>query len=82
MAGQVTIGINIDSTGATQPLRAVKQGAEATSQAIDKLNATTRAVGDKFKIAANGIKYFTDETGIARAENGRFLSSTERAAAG
>lgn len=82
MAGQVTIGINIDSTGATQPLRAVKQGAEATSQAIDKLNATTKAVGDKFKIAANGIKYFTDETGRARAENGRFLSSTERAAAG
>ena len=82
MAGQVTIGINIDSSGATQPLRAVKQGAEATSQAIDKLNATTKAVGDKFKIAANGIKYFTDETGRARAENGRFLSSTERAAAG
>jgi tape measure domain-containing protein len=82
VAGQVTIGINIDSTGATRPLRAVKQGAEATSQAIDKLNATTKAVGDKFKIAANGIKYFTDETGRARAENGRFLSSTERAAAG
>jgi len=82
MAGQVTIGINIDSSGATQPLRAVKQGAEATSQAIDKLNATTKAVGDKFKIAANGIKYFTDATGRARAENGRFLSSSERAAAG
>lgn len=82
MAGQVTIGINIDSRGATQPLRAVKQGAEATSQAIDKLNATTKAVGDKFKIAANGIKYFTDATGRARAENGRFLSSSERAAAG
>jgi tape measure domain-containing protein len=60
----------------------VQQGAQATSQAVDKLNATTAATSDKFKIAANGIKYFTDAAGRARAENGRFLTSTERAAAG
>jgi TP901 family phage tail tape measure protein len=60
----------------------VQQGAQATSQAVDKLNATTAATSNKFKIAANGIKYFTDAAGRARAENGRFLTSTERAAAG
>jgi tape measure domain-containing protein len=60
----------------------VQQGAQATSRAVDKLNATTAATSNKFKIAANGIKYFTDAAGRARAENGRFLTSTERAAAG
>ena len=82
MSVVANVAINVDSSGATQQLRAVQQGAQATSQAVDKLNATTKAVNDKFKIAANGIKYFTDATGRARAENGRFLSSSERAAAG
>ena len=82
MSVVANVAINVDSSGATQQLRAVQQGAVATGQAVDKLNATTKAVGDKFKIAANGVKYFTDEAGRARAENGRFLSSSERAAAG
>jgi lambda family phage tail tape measure protein len=76
------VAINVDSSGAVSKLRQVQQGAQATSQAVDKLNATTAATSDKFKIAANGIKYFTDAAGRARAENGRFLTSTERAAAG
>jgi tape measure domain-containing protein len=76
------VAINVDSRNAVSKLRQVQQGAQATSQAVDKLNATTAATSDKFKIAANGIKYFTDAAGRARAENGRFLTSTERAAAG
>jgi len=76
------VAINVDSRGATQQLRAVQQGAVATDKAFDKLNATTAAVEGKFKVAANGVKYFTDAAGRARAENGRFLSSSERAAAG
>jgi tape measure domain-containing protein len=76
------VAINVDSSGAVSKLRQVQQGAQATSQAVDKLNATTAATSNKFKIAANGIKYFTDAAGRARAENGRFLTSTERAAAG
>jgi tape measure domain-containing protein len=76
------VAINVDSNGAVSKLKQVQQGAQATSQAVDKLNATTAATSDKFKIAANGIKYFTDAAGRARAENGRFLTSTERAAAG
>jgi tape measure domain-containing protein len=74
--------VNVDSSNAVSKLKQVQQGAQATSQAVDKLNATTAATNDKFKIAANGIKYFTDAAGRARAENGRFLTSTERAAAG
>jgi hypothetical protein len=42
----------------------VQQGAQATSQAVDKLNATTAATNDKFKIAANGIKYFNMALGF------------------
>jgi tape measure domain-containing protein len=76
------VAINVDSRGAVSKLRQVQQGAQATSQAVDKLNATTAATSDKFKIAANGIKYFTDAAGRARAENGRFLTTAERAAAG
>jgi hypothetical protein len=77
------VAINVDSNAMlSASCKQVQQGAQQTSQAVDKLNATTAATNDKFKIAANGIKYFTDAAGRARAENGRFLTSTERAAAG
>jgi tape measure domain-containing protein len=76
------LAINVDSRNAVSKLKQVQQGAQATSQAVDKLNATTAATSDKFKIAANGIKYFTDAAGRARAENGRFLTTAQRAAAG
>ena len=82
MSVVANVAINVDSRGAVGQLRAVQQGAVATDKAFDKLNATTAAAEGKFKVAANGVKYFTDATGRARAENGRFLSSTERAAAG
>jgi TP901 family phage tail tape measure protein len=76
------VAINVDGRNAVSKLKQVQQGAQATSQAVDKLNATTAATSNKFKIAANGIKYFTDAAGRARAENGRFLTTAERAAAG
>ena len=82
MSVVANVAINVDSSNAVSKLKQVQQGAQATSQAVDKLNATTAATSGKFKIAANGIKYFTDAAGRARAENGRFLTSTERAAAG
>ena len=82
MSVVANVAINVDSSGAVSKLRQVQQGAQATSQAVDKLNATTAATSNKFKIAANGIKYFTDAAGRARAENGRFLTTAERAAAG
>ena len=82
MSVVANVAINIDSSNAVSKLRQVQQGAQATSQAVDKLNATAAATNEKFKVAANGVKYFTDATGRARAENGRFLTTAERAAAG
>lgn len=82
MSVVANVAINVDSSNAVSKLRQVQQGAQATSQAVDRLNATTAATSDKFKIAANGIKYYTDATGRARAENGRFLTTAERVAAG
>jgi hypothetical protein len=37
------VAINVDSSNAVSKLKQVQQGAQATSQAVDKLNATTAA---------------------------------------
>jgi tape measure domain-containing protein len=57
------VAINVDSRGAVSKLRQVQQGAQATSQAVDKLNATTKAAGaasagaaSQFQAAANGMR--------------------------
>ena len=76
------VELRVDSRQAVNALRQAQQGAQSTSQAVDKLNSAATATTDKFKVAANGIKYFTDAAGRARAENGRFLTTAERAAAG
>jgi tape measure domain-containing protein len=67
----------------------VQQGAQATSQAVDKLNATNDALAASFtksgkpiQTAANGMRFFTDATGRARKENGQFVTTAEAAAAG
>ena len=82
MSVVANVAINVDSRNAVSKLRQVQTQSQATGQAVEKLNATAAAASDKFKVAANGVKYFTDATGRARAENGRFLSTAERAAAG
>jgi tape measure domain-containing protein len=66
-------------------LKVTKALTQQTKQLESAVNGTTQALtkqGREVKIAANGVKYFTDAAGRARAENGRFLSSAERAAAG
>jgi tape measure domain-containing protein len=57
------VAINVDSRNAVGKLRQVQQGAQATSQAVDKLNATTKAAGaasagaaSQFQAAANGMR--------------------------
>jgi tape measure domain-containing protein len=57
------VAINVDSSGAVSKLRQVQQGAQATSQAVGKLNATTKAAGaasagaaSQFQAAANGMR--------------------------
>jgi tape measure domain-containing protein len=66
-------------------LKVTKALTQQTKQLESAVNGTTQALtkqGREVKTAANGVKYFTDAAGRARAENGRFLSSAERAAAG
>jgi tape measure domain-containing protein len=48
------VAINVDSSNAVSKLRQVQQGAQATSQAVDKLNTSAAATGDKFKSAGSG----------------------------
>jgi tape measure domain-containing protein len=48
------VAINVDSRNAVSKLRQVQQGAQATSQAVDKLNTSAAATGDKFKSAGSG----------------------------
>jgi tape measure domain-containing protein len=83
------VAINVDSRDAVSKLRQVQQGAQATSQAVDKLNATNDALAASFtksgkpiQTAANGMRYFVDATGRARKENGQFVTTAEAAAAG
>jgi tape measure domain-containing protein len=83
------LAINVDSSNAVSKLKQVQQGAQATSQAVDKLNATNDALAASFtksgkpiQTAANGMRFFTDATGRARKENGQFVTTAEAAAAG
>jgi tape measure domain-containing protein len=83
------VAINVDSRQAVTKLRQVQQGAQATSQAVDKLNATNDALAASFtksgkpiQTATNGMRYFVDATGRARKENGQFVTTAEAAAAG
>jgi tape measure domain-containing protein len=50
------VDIQVNATGATQQLRAVQQGAQATSQAVDKLNATTERSAAKLQSQGNAAQ--------------------------
>ena len=89
MSVVANLAINVDSSGAVSKLNQVQQGAQATSQAVDKLNATNNALAASFtksgkpiQTAANGMRFFTDATGRARKVNGQFVTTAEAAAAG
>ena len=89
MSVVANVAINVDSSNAVSKLKQVQQGAQATSQAVDKLNATNNALAASFsksgkpiQTAANGMRFFADATGRARKENGQFVTTAEAAAAG
>lgn len=89
MAAVANVVINVDSSNAAAKLRQFQQQSSATARAAEELqkgataaaNAATK-VGREYQTAANGLRYFIDAAGRARAENGRFLSTAERTAAG
>lgn len=60
-------------------LQEAEQQAAATGQAVAK---RFTASGREILTAGNGLNYFIDASGRARQENGRFVTSAERAAAG
>lgn len=77
-----TVDIQVNSQAAVSALR---QTTAASRQLETAVSNTTTQVGNQNKqmqTAANGMRYFTDAAGRARAENGRFLSTAEKAAAG
>lgn len=53
MSVVANVAINVDSRNAVSRLRQVQQGAQATSQAVDKLNATAAATENKFRGAGS-----------------------------
>lgn len=73
-----TVDIQVNSQAAVSALR---QTTAASRQLETAVSNTTTQVGNQNKqmqTAANGMRYFTDAAGRARAENGRFLSTAER----
>ena len=51
MSVVANVAINVDSRGATQQLRAVQQGAQATSQAFNLLSSAAAAFGAGFALS-------------------------------
>ena len=82
MSVVANVAINVDSSGAVSKLRQVQQGAQATSQAVDKLNATTAAAGaasagaaTQFQNAANGMRAQQNAAGSLLGSIGRLASA-------
>lgn len=77
-----SVGIEIDARGAVQQLKAVNAQSQQLQTAVNGATAAVTKQGRELLTATNGMRYFYDAAGKARAENGRFLSTAERAAAG
>lgn len=77
-----SVGIEIDARGAVQQLKAVNTQSQQLQTAVNGATAAVTKQGRELLTATNGMRYFYDAAGKARAENGRFLSTAERAAAG
>ena len=77
-----SVDIQVDARSAVEQLKRVNQQSKQLEAAANGASAAVTRQGRELQTAANGMRYFTDATGRARAENGRFLSTAERAAAG
>ena len=77
-----SVDIQVDARSAVEQLKRVNQESKKLETAVNGATDAVVKQGREIKTAANGMRYFTDAAGRARAENGRFLSTAERAAAG
>ena len=76
------VDIQVNAGGASQQLRNLNQQSQQLQTAVNGATTAVTKQGRELQTAANGMKYFTDAAGRARAENGRLLTTAERAAAG
>ena len=76
------VDIQVNAGGASQQLRNLNQQSQQLQTAVNGATTAVTRQGRELQTAANGMKYFTDAAGRARAENGRLLTTAERAAAG
>ena len=77
--GRATFELDLDAAAFRAGLDQAKRDASTAGQTIEQSFTRT---GKPIQTAANGLKFFTDEQGRARAESGRFLSVQEKLAAG
>ena len=76
------VDIQVDARSALQQLKAVNQQSQQLESSANGATSAITRQNRELQTASNGMRYFVDATGRARAENGRFLSTAERAAAG
>jgi len=78
----VNVGINLDASGATRSVDGLNGSLNQLEAAVNNTNRGVEAAGRNYQTAANGLKYWIDSNGRARDEFGKFLSASDRAAAG
>jgi tape measure domain-containing protein len=77
--GQAVLEVGVDDSRLRAGLQGVERQAAAAGEAVSR---RFTASGREILTANNGLEYFIDANGRARRENGRFVTATERAAAG
>jgi len=75
------VDIQVDARSALQQLKAVNQQSQQLQSFANGATSAITRQGRELQTASNWMRYFIDAAGRARAENGRFLSTAERAAA-
>lgn len=76
------IAIEVNGQQAANALKQVTTASQQLESAVSNTTAKINNQNKEIQTAANGMRFFTDAAGRARAENGRFLSTAEKAAAG
>ncbi|MBE9194226.1 hypothetical protein IQ219_02540 [Synechocystis sp. LEGE 06083] len=77
-----TVGIEVQASAAQQAITRTEKAFKRLADGSQSAQVATDKLNKEFQTAANGLKYYTDAQGRWRAENGRFVSQAEKAAAG
>jgi tape measure domain-containing protein len=74
--------VDLAFSAKTRELDAAVSKLKGVDVAAEKLKGKLGGVGREFQTAANGMRYYIDAMGKARKENGQFVSTAEKVAAG